>query len=511
MKTKNSLKKKNLFLVFLKNYSFIIIIWAIGLFLRCYRQNELLGFYFDQGRDAKMAADIISLKNFPAIGPTTGIEGLFLGPFWYYLIVPGYIIGHGDPAIASYFIAFLESLTIPLIYFLLKKYWSFKSAILGSVFWAFSHYLIRSSRWFSNPSSLPLFVVLIIWFLTKIFKEKKSKYWPWVFLLVGFSLQLEAASAIFFIPIIIVLSLLNISEIKKVKFKTWFFSAISFGVLLLPQLAFEIKNKFLITKNFIGFLTGRVNSNTGKSWAIPTLDFALKRIFDYYNNFFSKLDTNVTWVSVVFLAIFVIGLVFLIVKNLKNKFLQILLCWLFVPLILLLFFVGNYGNLYDYYLTGFFPAFIMLFALAIASYLSYFSIAIVFYLFYTVNIPALKNYITAGPDGPQHITLANEKWAVLKVCNETKSKDYNVDIYVPPVITHAYDYLFNWYIGQHKCHSQNVSQVSLLYTIYEVDPPHPERLDVWLKRQSTIGKILKEEKFGGIVVQERERIKYEKQ
>ena len=70
----------------------IILIWFLGLFLRCYRQGDLLGFYYDQGRDAAIAADIISFKNFPAIGPTTGIAGLYLGPFWYYLITPGYII-----------------------------------------------------------------------------------------------------------------------------------------------------------------------------------------------------------------------------------------------------------------------------------------------------------------------------------------------------------------------------------------------------------------------------------
>lgn len=146
MKPKNNLvNKKNIFFFF-KKYWFVFLIWAIGLFLRCYRQSELLGFYYDQGRDALTAADIISLKNFPAIGPTTGISGLFLGPFWFYLITPGYFFGSGDPAIASYFICFLESLTIPLIYFLLKKYWSFKSAIFGSIFWSFSYYLIRSSR-----------------------------------------------------------------------------------------------------------------------------------------------------------------------------------------------------------------------------------------------------------------------------------------------------------------------------------------------------------------------------
>jgi len=118
----------------------------------------LLGFYYDQGRDAKMAADIIHGANFPAIGPTTGISGLYLGPFWYYLITPGYIFSGGNPAVASYFIAILESLTIPLIYILVRKFWRTDTAYLASILWSFSHYLIRSARWFSNPSPILLSV-----------------------------------------------------------------------------------------------------------------------------------------------------------------------------------------------------------------------------------------------------------------------------------------------------------------------------------------------------------------
>ena len=176
----------------------IILIWLIGLFLRCYRQSQLLGFFYDQGRDAQMAADIIALRHLPSIGPTTGINGLYLGPFWYYLITPGYLLGAGNPAIASYFIAFIESLSIPLLYFLLKKFVSVRSGYIAAFLWASSHYLIRSSRWFSNPSPLPTFVVALMILLAYIFIKKKNNLWPYVFLVLGLCFQLEAASAIFF-------------------------------------------------------------------------------------------------------------------------------------------------------------------------------------------------------------------------------------------------------------------------------------------------------------------------
>lgn len=492
------------FIDLFKKHWIIILIWSVGFFIRCYRQSALLPFYYDQGRDAKMAADIIALKNFPAIGPTTGINGLYLGPVWYYLITPGYFIGRGSPVIASYFIAFLESLTIPLIFYLVKMYWRRDTAYLAAILWAFSHYLIRSSRWFSNPSPLPTMVLLLMILLIKIFKDKKYHYLPWVAFIFGVSLQLEAASAIFFFPILLVFALINFTELKKIKLITWIKSVFAFGFLLLPQLAFEIKNNFLISRNFIGFLTGRVNSDTGKSWAIPTLNFLTTRLNVYYHNFFSKLDTNVTHLSLVFLIIFLVGILFLIKKCRDNIFIKLQLLWLFVPLFLLLFFVGNYGNLYDYYLTGFFPAFIILFAIVITLPKKIFFYLLLIFLtiiyFFNGNYISLKNYLSDGIDGSQNITYGNEIMAVDYTCKMNSQFPGNFDVYVPPVTAHAYEYLFQWRQSKGLCPQFVQERNSNLYIIYEVDPPHPERLNNWFDKYKQ-DKLIHEEFFSGVRVQ----------
>jgi len=45
-----------------------------------------------------------------------------------------------------------------------------------------------------------------------------------------------------------------------------------------------------------------------------------------------------------------------------------------------------------------------------------------------------------------------------------------------------------------------------LYTLYEIDPPHPERLKAWLDRQKGIGKVIETYTVGGITVERRIRI-----
>jgi len=102
--------------------------------------------------------------------------------------------------------------------------------------------------------------------------------------------------------------------------------------------------------------------------------------------------------------------------------------------------------------------------------------------------------------------LDNQKKALDWVYEDAKGRDFNVDVYVPPVIPHAYDYLFKWYGGKIHGREPKEELVPLLYTLYEVDPPHPERLSAWLDRQEGIGEVEEEVKFGGITVQRRRRL-----
>jgi 4-amino-4-deoxy-L-arabinose transferase-like glycosyltransferase len=487
--------------LFVKQNWLILLIWVLGLFLRCYRQGDLLGFYYDQGRDAQIAADIISLKNFPAIGPTTGIAGLYLGPFWYYLITPGYFIGRGNPAFASLFIIFIESLSIPLIYFLLKKYFNTRTAVLGAVFWAFSRYLIHSSRWFSNPSPLPTFVLIIMLFTLKIIVYKKYKYLPLLFLFLGLSLQLEAASAIFFFPVLIVFLLLSKKIIKNIHYEFWIQSILIFGALLIPQLAFEVKNSFPTTKTLIGFLSGQVNSLSGSSFTVTGLPFLIERLRFYYQVFFTKLDTDLTHWSLLALTYFLLTLFFKTKKLWSNPLFKLTFLWLFVPLVLLLFFVGNYGRLYDYYLTGYFPAFIILFSVLLNSFsfpLSFLlpSLSLLYYI--NGNYIHLKNFLSAGIDGPTHITLGNSLFAVRQACQENVKEVGTLDIYVPPVTPTSYDYLVS------KLCPAFISNSSVRYLIYEVDTENPDKLSSWLSKYSQ-DKLIISSRLGGVTFEKRFR------
>lgn len=118
------------------------------------------------------------------------------------------------------------------------------------------------------------------------------------------------------------------------------------------------------------------------------------------------------------------------------------------------------------------------------------------------NVPLVLSRLSDQCNTNESICYSNQRAAIDWIYRNAGSSNFNVDEYVPPVIPYAYTYLLTWKANPHDVSNQ----VPLLYTLYEVDPPHPERLDAWLARQKGIGKVIETMKFGGITVERRMRI-----
>lgn len=270
---------------------------------------------------------------------------------------------------------------------------------------------------------------------------------------------------------------------------------------MLPLVVFDMKHGGILSGNIRGLLA------PGKSFGLPSWRFVSDRL-NLIGNYFSSLLLNGPQEIIVGLGLMII---YFLSRLIKNSRLNIILLLLASPVLGLIFFQGNYGNLYSYYLTGYYLIFLIFIAVSL-SYIFKDSmvgkiIVIIFMSYFLINnLNDIKKYLTATDSGSDSIMLSNQLKAVGWIYKDAGLHDFNVDEYVPPVITYSYNYLFEW-LGTTMYHKLPVEpQISLLYTLYEVDPPHPERLQAWLTRQKGIGKVIKQETFGGITVQERERI-----
>jgi len=429
-----------------------------------------------------------------------------LGPFYYYLIAPFYLISGGDPVLPAVFLAFLSTVAIYFLFLLGKELQDRMTGLIAAVIGAFSYYIVLASRWLSNPTSILLISVLLLFSMWKIVKGESKKWWIAIALLIGVSLHFEAASAVFYLPMILVFAIWQKKNFPNKKI--FLISSAVFIGTLLPQLLFNFRHGNILFNNFINMLIEE------KSFKLSFWQVLNSRMNYFWAVFHSKILPGLeVWVAA-FSAI-ALGISIERKKEFNKRALILLAIFIGIPMIGFIFFQGNFGNIYDYYMTGYYLPIILLFSMGLAKLLKTgwgkIIILIFFVLFFRRNGEFIKNHIIAGVDGPTHITLGNELQAVDWVFEDAKGRgEFNVDVYVPPVIPHSYDYLFLWQAtercGDDLCEMNLTEQVPLLYTLYEEDPPHPERLEAWHARQEGIGEIEEEISFGGVTAQRRKRL-----
>ena len=373
----------------------IFLILTFGAFIRIFRINEILGFWYDQGRDALVIWDLIHSHKFFLIGPTTGLPGVFRGPWYYYLIAPFYWIGKGDPAYPAAFLALTTVLGIYIIFRIAQKRFGNLTAFIFTLISSISFYFLRSSRWLSNPT--PMFLISAL-FLLGISKVLEKKEWGWYLIagMSGMAMQFGSAAEVFYLPVAVIFALIYKKYFPKLS--TIIISAIFFAIPFVPQALFDLRHNWIITKAIINNFSG--GSNSKISW----LSFLSQRLSLYYDIFASKIFSNNTIYVLPFLLVGVYGLLSNIKNIFKNeapstlrsgfllptlrrernpsemkstsltheltlgvfakgdKFFVVILITIFTPFIGLMFFRGNYGNLYDYYFTGYYFPMILLFS-----------------------------------------------------------------------------------------------------------------------------------------------------
>jgi 4-amino-4-deoxy-L-arabinose transferase-like glycosyltransferase len=476
-------------------------------FLKLYRINDLLGFWYDQGRDGLVIWDLIHKGKFFLIGPTTGLPGVFRGPYYYYLIAPFYWLSQGNPVWPAVFLIITTILAVALIYKLGCEIQDKTTGLIAAIIGGFSFGIIFASRWLSNPTPMLPLSMILVW---AMFKATEGKKWGWpvIALVSGLSLfNFGSSGELFYFPAIAIFLIWQWKNRPDLKNLIW--SVVLFVLTFAPLVLFDFKHQHILLNNIFGTF-----GSDGGSFKLPTLEFIKTRSALYFDIFTNKIFQSRGRFELAALVVTGISFLGLIPKFVKNTKFKIVLLLLGSAIIGLYFYQGNYGILYDYYMTGYYLIFILFFAVVMGKIWKFkfagpVFVLLFFYLFFANNLPITWSKLNDGCDGPESICLINQLKAIDWIYKDASGRDFNVDEYVPPVIPYAYQYLFEW-LGTEKYHKLPVEKnIPLLYTLYEVDPPHPERLDAWLARQKTIGKVQDQTIYGGITVQRRLRIWYQ--
>jgi len=436
------------------------LFWSIGLFswliLAVFSLHPIITgaipFWYDPARDMLSAWD--NLHKLTLIGSTSGIPGIFYGPYWiWFLSIP--VFFSKDPRLATFIVSFIPYMIFfPVI---LSRFKSYFENDIFLILWilfilTFQSYVI----FIWNPNNSPLLFLLSIYLILSSLSQKTlTGGLKKVFLAglaTGLALNINLSFGSVFALSSVLFFLLNAALFLKgtlfTKIKSFFFQLISFlaGIILtfLPFFVFEVRHSFGQTKIALKALLhgggGVVTIHGLNKWGIIESFFAR----------WTELLHLPSGISLIILAILAIALLLLLLtkKISFSKSEKILSLFLFS---LTLSCLGLYSSVrnpvWDYHFIGieiFWMLLLGIFLIKIPyiKFIAYGWILLLIVMGTIGLLGSLKTPVLATD------SLIAKEYMVKTISNDAKGKGYSVYAYSPSIYIYEYSYLFRWLAGK---------------------------------------------------------------
>jgi hypothetical protein len=302
----------------------LFLIFILGYFLRVmFLPSKALTFGYDQARDAMNALEIVH-GHIKIFGPSASQPGLFHGVFYYYVLAPFYAIGSGNPLTAAYGIAFINCLTILIVFYL--SYLMTKKtpiALVAAFLFAISFEATQYATWLSNPTlgivTVPLmYLGLWIWIQSK--PSVVRLIGPIIAALgLGLSIQSEIFLAYHIVPVLIWVFIARKSITRKQVFVFLGVLILTLSTMILAQLKFGIGGTLSGIRDLVA------SQNSGNLAYEKSLGDYLILYLNQVGRIFSfnSYPGNVGWGSLIVIAMAITGTLK------RDKKVMFLATWLF--------------------------------------------------------------------------------------------------------------------------------------------------------------------------------------
>ena len=283
---------------------------ALIIFLACairlYRLPEMAPFDFDQEYAANFAYRVLNVYPIQLIGQGLSVQGLFMGPLYFYFLVPFYALFNLHPIGGTIGSIVLGIITIVTYFFVVKQVFGNVAGLIAAFLRA-SLFSYINTDWSVTPAFSSDLIALITWFCFYKYWQGQHKY----LILLGLIFGMYTSMHPILFPFYIVFLILFLIKRQLPKKQTIFLSLLTFLIPLSPLLIFEYLHNFLEVKLLFSFFS----STGGEISRIP-------QMIIYAQNIFTDLASNLRlpiWFSIVYFTI----LFFLIYKKIgfwKNQF-----------------------------------------------------------------------------------------------------------------------------------------------------------------------------------------------
>ena len=334
----------------------IVVILLIAAYLRLNNISGYMTFLGDEGRDVLIVKRMIVDHKFTLLGPTASVGGFFLGPIYYYFMLPFLWLWRLDPTGPAVMVALFGVGTVYLLYRFGKELFEPMIGLIAASLFALSPVVIAYSRSSWNPNIVPFFSLLLLYSCWKALQREatQKKYLLIAGVCLGIGLQLHYLF-LFLFPVVFFWLLLFGKKSHVLKY--FLLIAIGFGIGYAPFLLFEIRHGFPNTQTVIRFIfEGKDTGFTSQKYFTIILD-VLRRLF---GRFLLREPQPEIWrmLPVWHLRLWFVGIAGMITLSLgvavfalfhrktHRKAMTLVVLWLCIPLVLFGFYKKG---IYDYY------------------------------------------------------------------------------------------------------------------------------------------------------------------
>ncbi|MEA2056923.1 MAG: hypothetical protein U9O78_04465 [Patescibacteria group bacterium] len=493
---------KKIKFLYQKYWPFLLFV-ILSFLLRLVNFQKLLFFTWDQGRDYFAVKQIFN-GNLTLIGPTTGLQGFFLGPLWYYIGLIGFAFGQGSPFFFSLFYVLVTCSAIPLYWIFSKQLFKQnKFALLTAIGLSIANSSVYATTRVWNPMIAVPLMLLVFLFLSQ---AKKSRLNLWLgFLFLGFTLQAEFAYAVFFVAVLFPLVFWLRQKFSLIDY---LIAGSALALTLVPQLLFELRHQFIMSQSLLKSFTNKENSIP---WSLHFIQRPRALLITT-----KQLLTDSSLASwLVFALMFILMLIAVRVIIKKSEFKwKLLLLLALIPYPFFLIWKGNYGNFFDYYLT---PHFIFLIPLVIYSLKNllekkmfkpihlYFFLGMVFSLYYAnMSWRFFEPVNNAG-----YLTMNKAIGTIYTWIDQDKVKPGVIRVFTPNAETEHYDALIHYQAkqkGRAIPSTVKKEEDKNWYILIEPDYQLKKRLDNWYREATASGKLTRKKKVGDLTIESWQKI-----
>jgi len=391
-------------------------------------------FWYDPARDLLMGLD--THQKISLIGQTSGIPGIFYGPYWIWFLSLALFISHDPRIVIALVLTLPYFILFPLLLFKFKKQFGTIIPLLLWLLFSLSFGLYMTQLW--NPNPAPLVALLTIYLLvSQDYQKKKWKQFIRT-LAAGLTGGLLMNLHISFGLVVILGSYLFLL-LNPGRRKTLLLFTLGIFILFLPFFTFELRHGFNQINTILTAITS--SSAVVKETSVDKVNIVVM----FFSSFAHLLQIPL------YIAYWVFGLLItyvfflfykkkVIIDNDEKKMLTLI-----GSIILALFciYLSTKNPVWEYHFIGVEILFLLLigFLAKKDTFIKYLLVCWIIVLAVISCINYVKGFST---DRYKISTLATKEHIVDIIYNDAGDKSFSVHTFNPTQFTPDFDYLLLW-------------------------------------------------------------------